>query len=199
MARPQTVAEDQLVDRLAGVFRDIGYEGASIASLSRAAGLRKASLYHRFPGGKKQMADCALDGALGWFGAHVVAPLERQGDPAARLIETIAALDAFYQGGERACLLNMLASPRGDDGPFTTRVKAALEALIQAFTKLARDAGAPPDIAAQRAERAMALIQGGLVLARGLGSQEPFRNVLTSLPRDLLARDAALPLPASAP
>lgn len=193
MARPQSIDEGQLTARLADVFHAVGYEGASLAMLSKAAGLQKASLYHRFPGGKKQMADHVLDAALGWFGKNVIAPLERPGDPHERLAEVVAGLDDFYCGGERACLLNMLASPRPDDGPFTPRIKAALRSLIGAFGKLSIDAGLPRRVALRRAERAVALIQGGLVLSRGLGSREPFQNMLATLPRELLMPEAGEP------
>ena len=50
----------EIVDRLFVVFQDHGYEGASLADLSRATGLGKSSLYHHFPGGKEQMAEAVL-------------------------------------------------------------------------------------------------------------------------------------------
>ncbi len=47
---------EEVLDRLAAAFRRDGYDGASIARLSAATGLGKASLYHYFPGGKQDMA-----------------------------------------------------------------------------------------------------------------------------------------------
>ena len=41
---------------LTEVFRTHGYEGASLALISRHTGLGKGSLYHFFPGGKEEMA-----------------------------------------------------------------------------------------------------------------------------------------------
>jgi AcrR family transcriptional regulator len=41
---------------LAEVFREHGYEDASLSLLSQATGLGKGSLYHFFPGGKEEMA-----------------------------------------------------------------------------------------------------------------------------------------------
>ncbi len=46
------VSEDFVLDKIAAVFRLHGYEGASIRLLAQATGLERASLYHRFPGGK---------------------------------------------------------------------------------------------------------------------------------------------------
>jgi hypothetical protein len=103
-----------------------------------------------------------------------------------RLDAVTRELDAFYVGGRKACLLNMLSAPRGKDGPFSAGIRTAFEALIDAFARLARDAGATPKIARRKAERAVMLMQGSLVLSRGLGSQEPFRSFLSALPEDLL-------------
>ena len=187
MARPQTIDEEALIARLGTVFRDVGYEGASLALLSEATGLQKASLYHRFPGGKRQMAEEVLGSALAWFAENVLTPLKGEGSPKTRLAFVAAQLQSFYSSGYQACFLNVLASPRAEDGPFTPAIKGAFEALIEAFAKLARDAGHPPKGAKRRAERAVMLLQGSLVLSRGLRSTEPFRAFLRGLPDDLLA------------
>ncbi len=50
------VTEEELLDRLTSVFRTHGFEGASLSLISKATGLQRASLYHRFPGGKEEMA-----------------------------------------------------------------------------------------------------------------------------------------------
>ena len=51
MAR--TVAErSDVLPLLAEVFREHGYEGASLSLISKATGLGKGSLYHFFPGVK---------------------------------------------------------------------------------------------------------------------------------------------------
>ena len=47
---PQALlSREDLLDRLLLVFRDRGFEGATIAEIARATGLGKASLYHHFP------------------------------------------------------------------------------------------------------------------------------------------------------
>jgi TetR/AcrR family transcriptional repressor of lmrAB and yxaGH operons len=186
MARPQSIDEETLISRLAAVFRDVGYEGASLALLSEATGLQKASLYHRFPGGKRQMAEEVLTAALSWVGDNVLEPLAGEGAPKARLALVVDHLDDFYSGGRKACLLNMLAAPRTEDGPFTPAIKQAFEALLSGFAKLARDAGHAPQQARRRAERAVMILQGSLVLSRGLQSPAPFRAFLRGLPDELL-------------
>lgn len=170
------------------MFRDHGYEGASLSDLSKGAGLQKASLYHRFPGGKQQMAEEVLGSALSWATDYVLAPLTADGSPERRLAAVTRELDAFYAGGRKACLLNMLSAPRGKDGPFSAAIHSAFEALIDGFARLARDAGASPKVARRKAERTVMLMQGSLVVSRGLGSPEPFKSFLAALPEDLLGK-----------
>lgn len=192
MARPQTVGEDELIAQLAGVFSSVGYVGASLSQLSDATGLQRASLYHRFPGGKHQMAQEVLSAASSWLAEKVIAPLTRDGEPEARLREATVNLNDFYRGGTRACLLNMLSSPRIEDGPFSQGIRSALMSLIDAFATLARDAGHSPDGAQRQAERAVMLLQGSLVLSRGLGSGEPFVQCLSDLSADLIDRKSGV-------
>ena len=45
----------------------------------------KASLYHRFAGGKEEMAQTVMDRVAGEFAASLLAPLSESGDPVERL------------------------------------------------------------------------------------------------------------------
>lgn len=188
MARPRSIGEVELLSRLENVFREVGYEAATLAVLSKATGLQRASLYHRFPRGKAQMAQEVLSAALECFTQKIIAPLTAAGAPEKRLALAAANLDQYYVGGRKACLLNLLASPDGDGGPFEESIKAAFQSMLSAFAKLARDAGAPASKARQRAERAVMLLHGSLVLSRGLKSPAPFRSFLKELQTEILGK-----------
>lgn len=189
MARPRNVDDDELIAGLADVFRDFGFEGASLARLAEAAGLQKASLYHRFPGGKEQMASEVLSAAYEWLQEKIIAPLRSDAAPRERLKTVSAEFRRFYDCGRKACLLNMLASPKAADGPFAAPIRSALELLIDGLARLAREAGASRRVAQRRAETAVALLQGNLVLARGLGDVRPFERFLGELPQLILDDD----------
>ena len=60
------------------------------------------------------------------------------------------------------------------------------EALVNAFTAVARDAGHDAKAARLRAERTIMLLQGSLVMSRGLGSSKPFKTFLSGLADDLI-------------
>lgn len=189
MARPALIKNDALLERLSAAFRGVGYDGASLALLSEAAGLKKASLYHRFPGGKAQMGLEVLQDAGRWLAQHVLEPLGGAGTPRQRVAAMAHELDCFYQGGKQACLLNLLSAPIGEESPFKAAIRQMFEAFIDALAAVAAETGCPAALARDRAERCVALIQGGLVLARGLGSTEPFRKALQALPGELLGKE----------
>ena len=65
-------------------------------------------------------------------------------------------------------------------------IKGAFEALVTAFTAVARDAGHDAKSAKLRAERTIMLLQGSLVMSRGLSSSKPFKTFLSGLADDLI-------------
>lgn len=193
MGRPVKVEDSVLLKKLSDVFREVGYEGASLALLSSATGLKKASLYHRFPGGKEQAAREVLVCAEIWLTDHVLTPLAADGPPAARVRAMVRSLDAFYSGGRQACLLNILSSPGPDRGPFAALIEHAFTAWIAALAAVLVDAGFDRDRARSRAERVVALVQGSLVLSRGLATTRPFETCLANLEHELLASEPGEP------
>lgn len=188
MPRPQSVSEPEVLNRLAAVFARNGYEGASLGLLAEAAGLGKATLYHRFPNGKQQMAREVLESVGAIFAEGVIARLLAEGPPEHRVAAAVDAMAAFYQGGRRSCLLNMLAAPAEAGSPLSPAIAAMIRTLLDAFAQVSRDAGFDKAEAKRRAMRALMLLQGGLVLARGLGSVDPFTLALAELPRELTGR-----------
>jgi TetR/AcrR family transcriptional regulator, lmrAB and yxaGH operons repressor len=186
MARTHTVSETDLIGRLSLVFRERGYEGASLSDLAEAAGLKKGSLYHRFPRGKAQMAEEVLNAALAWYTQNILEPLSGPGSPSERLSAVARHLDAFYQGGRQACLLNMLSASRDSKTPFSHSISAAFKAVIAAFASLAVEAGINRESAQRRAERTIMLLHGSLVMARGTGSDVPFKSFLNDMQHEML-------------
>lgn len=186
MGRRPKIDDAELLSALSDAFRELGYAGTSVAMLAEATGLRKASLYHRFPGGKEQMAREVLGAAQTWLEEKILRPLREPGSPRTRIAAMAENLDRFYCGGRQACLLNMLASPTLRNGPFAEPIKAAFEAWIAAMAGVVTDAGFDARTAEVRAEKAVAHLEGALVLSRGMRTTAPFRRALDCLACDLL-------------
>lgn len=181
------IPKEEVLNRLAAAFRAGGYQGTSLKDLCEATGLVKASLYHYFPGGKENMAQAVLDHIGGWFSANIVAPLNRDGDPAKRLDTMISELNRFYNKGKTACLIELFGIGEAQ-GLFQETVHAHEQAWEQAIVRTLTDAGVDKSTARQRAEQALIQIQGSLVIARAKNSPQVFTRTLGTLPDLLLPR-----------
>lgn len=176
---------DEVLDRLTRVFRDEGYESASLARLSQATGLGKASLYHYFPGGKADMAIAVAERSNGIFREKIILPLLEAGEPHTRIDGMLQSLNRYYARGEDSCLLGMLAMG-GSATLFQKQVRAGIEGWILALAQVLTKAGLTETEAQQRAEDAVLRIEGALLVARGVGDAGPFRRTLVQLKKNLL-------------
>ena len=181
------IDDEQLLDALAGVFRAHGYEGASLSRLSEATGLQRASLYHRFPGGKEEMVQAVLDRVDRWFEMYALAPLTEPGDPGRRVRAMAKRLGEFYEDGRCSCLLDTLSVGDGG-GELRTHVARSFEVWLGALVAVATESRLPAGLARRRAEEVVLRVQGSLVLARATGDARPFRRVLKELPELLTTR-----------
>ncbi|MDR3439690.1 TetR/AcrR family transcriptional regulator [Telmatospirillum sp.] len=168
------------------VFRENGYDGASMADLAAKTGLAKAALYHHFPGGKEDMAAAVLDEISGWMKEHVLGPLSVPGVPREKLRRLSEALNEFYDGGQSSCLIGAFSIGEAMT-LFQGRLGAAVRGLMAAIAKVLIEAEIPERVALSRAEDAVIRIQGALVVARALRDTRPFTRLLRRLPDDLLS------------
>ncbi len=179
------MSKEDAIAPLFGVFQQYGYEGATLARLSKATGLGKASLYHHFPKGKEEMAIAVLNHVSHWLAENILALLRGSGEPIDRIRAMSKKVDQLYNHGEQACLLAMLSIGESHH-LFHAQIQQALNTWIEALAQVLIEAGLDPDQARIRAEDAVLQIQGALVLARGLQDTAPFQRVLQRLPDDLL-------------
>ena len=179
------LSRDEAIERILVVFRQHGYEGASLSRLSAATGLGRSSLYHHFPNGKEDMAHAAMTAVGTWFGNKVLSALDGSDAPKKRLRRFADKLAEFYRGGEQSCLTDVFTI--GEAGTvFQKYFAARLQALMAALRSVAIEAGIPSAEATRRAENAVMKLQGALVVSRALGSTAPFVRMIKEFPDDLL-------------
>jgi TetR/AcrR family transcriptional repressor of lmrAB and yxaGH operons len=173
-------SNNALIEKIAESFRAYGFEGTSLSTISKATGLIKASLYWRFPGGKKEMAEAVLRSVDQQFSHHILKPIDQAGPVATRLAEVAHRLREFYSDGKRACLLDTLTLD-GSPPAIQRHAKLTLAFWVTKFEKLASESGLDPATARLAAEDAVAALEGGLVLARVSGDRDAFRRAVGSL------------------
>lgn len=169
---------------LGEVFREHGFEGASLALITERTGLGKGSLYHFFPGGKEEMASAVLAEIDGWFETHVFRPL-REEDPHGAIAGMLDAVDSYFRSGRRVCLVGLFALGDARER-FTERVNGYFFTWRAALADALLRSGRAREEADDLAEEAVAAIQGALVLARALDDPAAFARMTARLKRRLL-------------
>lgn len=176
--------KETYIPHLLRLFRQYGYDGATLSKISEATGLGKASLYHHFPGGKDEMVDTVLDYLERWLDQKVLQPLATPGDGITRLRHMCDRLGEAYEGGKQPCLSSILLAGSARD-VFHDRVKAIYQNWIAAIARTLIDSGMDETLAHERGEDGVIAIQGALIVSQGLDHPETFQRVLQQLPQKL--------------
>ena len=131
------------------------------------------------------MAEAVLARADEWLITHALGPLQGDSDPADRIRMMAEALTEFYGAGMHSCLLDAF-SLGGENREIREHVRASTEAWTGALAAVVREVGIPPGMARDRAQDAIATIQGTLVVSRATGDPSSFQRAMLRLPEQLL-------------
>ncbi|MDK1373594.1 MULTISPECIES: TetR/AcrR family transcriptional regulator [unclassified Sinorhizobium] len=171
---------------LAEIFREHGFEGASLSVISEKTGLGKGSLYHFFPGGKEEMATTVLRDIGQWFEEHVYLPLREAEDPRMAISAMCRSVADYFRSGRRVCLVGAFALDDVRDR-FADQVRDYFAEWRAALATALEKAGNDPARAGELAEEAVIAIQGALVLGRALDDTAVFERALARVEGRLLA------------
>ncbi|WP_047466334.1 TetR/AcrR family transcriptional regulator [Rhizobium rhizogenes] len=171
---------------VAEVFRELGYEGASMSSITARTKLSKGSLYHFFPGGKEEMAAEIMANIDAWFVTHMFRPLEED-EPRAAIAQMWETTNTYFRSGRRICLIGAFALDETRDR-FAGAIKGYFKRWIEALAGALMRAGVGAAEAHALAEETIVGIQGALMLARALGDDGVFGRTLERLREQVEAR-----------
>lgn len=174
----QKILDLDLLNGLAKIFRSKGYDGANLSELSIATNLKKASLYHRFPDGKQEMAETVLIHIEEWVDKHIFEPLENKEIlPQKRLQSALVEIYKSYNGGKDNCIFRSLSLDSGNE-LFQERIGIGIKKWIHAFEKFGLTLNFTEEKAHKYALQTLIEIQGSLVLTKGLNSTIFFEETL---------------------
>jgi AcrR family transcriptional regulator len=179
--RPQKIDDQTLLSSLIPVLSLKGYDGASLNDFASSSGLQKASLYHRFPGGKKEIALAVLQFVGNWTEHNIVRTLNDQGKSTTeRLNIVLEKINELYKDGKATCILRALSMDSGME-LFNYELEKAAKDWIDSFYCLAKDFGIPEEQAYQIALKVLTTIQGSLVVSKMLHNNQIFKNALLEI------------------
>ncbi len=183
IGRPRAFDTEKALDQALGVFREKGYEGASLSDLTAAMGINPPSLYAAF-GNKEALFGKALDRYAerhaGFYKDALARPTAREAVEALLAGAIDMATDA---GSPRGCLLVSGALACGDDAdPIRaelTRRRAEGELMLRRrFEQAKREGDLPPDTSpADLARYVTTVLQGMAVQAAGGAGRKDLRRV----------------------
>lgn len=181
--RPPTVTRTEVITRLAVVFRGTGFERATLSELSQMAGLQRSSLYHLFPGGKSQMAKEVIEHSNAIFDEAVLSVLATDKPPAERFNAMVDSIRKYYKHGKDGCLLGMFALELPSE-EFGDAIRRGFKRWIDLLSQVFADQGFSKEESRMRSREVIAMIQGALVVAKGLGSRQVFEDLVSRLAFD---------------
>lgn len=178
MARPRAFDEDEILDLAMNVFWRCGYEGASMAELTKAMGVNAPSIYGAF-GSKRGLFDAVLDryqrrreSHRDWMlaGATAREVAERM------LFGAVKWLTAPNE--PRGCLFiqaGLAVSPDNDDIPreLAKRRKRVEQVLKKRFERAKVDGDLPPDADTSALARYVHAIFSGICVLAAAGASAP--------------------------
>ena len=174
---------EDVLPLVAGVFRELGYDGTSISRITEKTGLGKGSLYHFFPGGKEEMAAAVLAEVDSWFTLNIFTPLHEQA--AASAIPAMwQAVESYFHSGQRICLLGAFALDETRDR-FASTISRYFSRWIEALTAALIRNGQQAASARENAQDAVLGIQGAITLSRAMNDLALFTAALVRLSQRL--------------
>ena len=173
MARPSNTAERrrQIIDGLAAVMAEVGYERATIVSIARAAGLAPGLVHYHF-GAKREILLALVARVVTVAQRRYQRRLDAAGsDPWRRLdaaIDALVALDDDADLRAAACWIQIGAeAPRMEEvaGPYREAVATQYRTLTEHVAEIRRSQDRSEADASRVAAGIMAAVEGAFRLA----------------------------------
>jgi AcrR family transcriptional regulator len=179
------LSKADMLDRLMDLFREKGFDGASLSDISESTGLGKSSLYHHFPDGKEEIALQVLAHLEQQLERALFEPMRSTGAPGKKLDRMLDTIDSFYEGGKKACLLERLCASV-DARRFRRPLGRAFKTWMDAVEALGVESGLPRPVARFRAEDLVVRIEGALVVCAATGDTSVFARAIRDLRENAL-------------
>jgi len=171
-----------MIRSAAALFGSRGLSGTSFSDVLADSGAPRGSIYHHFPGGKKQLAE----DAIGWTSQQVLAHLRAcpAGTPSGVLACFIDLWRQSVQasGGSSGCPVAGVAIDTGTpSGDLIEAARAAFSSWTALLAERLQAAGVPAHRAGPIATTTLAAMEGALLLCRAERSGQPLETVAQEL------------------
>lgn len=172
----KVIEKDELVEIAANLFRMKGYSGTSIDDIAKSCGLTKGSLYHHFSG-KEELAAAALEQVHQYYREHIFSIIRQSDEPGIKELEAFNhTVEEFFIAHPHGCLLaNLSLEIGGAFELFNKKINRFFNEWIDCYVKVFSRYFAAAEAKA-RAEDAIAIVQGCILMNRIRQNLEPLRR-----------------------
>ncbi|MDQ5895598.1 MAG: hypothetical protein QG596_1859 [Actinomycetota bacterium] len=166
-----TGTREAMLGSAIALFRERGVGDTSFADVLEASGAPRGSVYHHFPGGKKQLVSEAIESA----GGYVAANFQRSEDGPAEMVDRFAR---FYMrelertNFREGCPL-MAAAVAGAKEEASVPAARAFSQIQESLTASLVGSGVARQRASSLATLAISAIEGAIILSRTEKSVKP--------------------------
>ncbi|GJM27737.1 MAG: hypothetical protein DHS20C17_03720 [Cyclobacteriaceae bacterium] len=184
--RPQKISDQELTVNMLEILRSRGYDGSSLNDLALVGGLKKASLYHRYPGGKETLVQSVLDHFTGEFEHRVFSVLTaKKKKPKKKLTAALRSIALIYDNGGANCLYRALSMQSGME-IFGAQIRENCQKWLKSFEHIGKDFGFKKKKSKLLALESLIKIQGSLVLSNIFGDRKLFIETLNDIKNSYL-------------
>lgn len=177
-----TPSAERIADAAEDLIQTLGYNGFSYEDVARIVGIRKPSVHHHFPT-KLELGAVVAQRYTHRFREALLRIEGSHGRAPARLKAYAELFEATYEKSRRLCICGMLGAevdslPEEIKAPVFRFFRINLEWLTQVFSEglldgSLRSAHNAPELA----ETLLCLLEGALMVGRGLPQAQGPRNV----------------------
>ncbi|RKS04654.1 TetR family transcriptional regulator [Nocardiopsis sp. Huas11] len=176
--RPASDTRERIVRSTSHLMQRQGYDGTGIKQISQESGATMGSVYHFFPGGKRELAVAAIRLGDAEFAAELRGALADGQDPAAAVAALANALAEGLRASDWLDGCPVSTTAMGTAGRLPDVQEAAAEAFAHWRDLVGarlRAAGLPEDDARDLAHTVISALEGAELAAQVSRSTEPLQ------------------------
>lgn len=179
--RPDPAKRDRIVRTTRDLLRRRGVAGTTMLEVVAEAGASRGSLYHFFPGGRSEMVEDAVRGAVEEYSAGLELLAGLRPAEAIPLIVDVWRAEAEASDYTAGCPV-VAAALGGETEPAARDVAGrAFADWTDSIARMLAGAGVPDSRAASLATLLLAAVEGAVVVALAQRTSEPLERVAAEL------------------
>ena len=179
---------DRLLNGARKLLAEKGYAGMELRDVAERGKAPRGSIYHHFPGGKRQLAIEAAELEGAEIRAAIESSLEKRG-----LSETLTMFGEMFrrrvkdQPERLGCPVAAAALARPEDPALAAAATAAFQSWEAPIAAALRDEGVGKADAETFAGLVVSTVEGALIRARAAGDEAPLDSAVAGLQQALEA------------